>query len=305
MAVFYVFCLLLVANSQIVTDVFEERRPLIRTQSKADDVSAIHLGPSGEFVEVNEHRHHIAQGDSTSSLSPPPVPVITQMRKCWYSYILGEPDKNECKDKQLHELILNEEHCEFAALQAGACKGPCNSATGHDFNVGLDEKGDERSNATGADGIYASHPLGCFRSRANPNEFYFNPSTSAWPDRPDRGGGTPVCQRRRFHNGTTNADGGCPGKYEKVLDIDSCRTAADCQGYGAEDDFLVGVVTPQEDPPPSDRRPDWMQQYDGKPKGCYIRLEDGKVYYNRPRDTMPDAISGIPVCNITRYVETE
>lgn len=245
-----------------------DRRPLMRHHDKGAEASMVHLSPSGEMLKVQR-----AQGSKQH---------LSSTDFCSESFILGQANKNNCTDSSLHTLILREAECRAAASEANAQEG----TSALPFTVDYDNK--------------EKHPIGCFQD-ANSNIFFYNPNGN-WPSSPQEGGGIPVCSRKRFLNGTTNSNGGCPTGYANIDDEDFCRSMAQCEGYCEESVFKVGEpaeTNPVQDPP--DPRPAWAANYNGMPKGCFIREEDGCVYYNVPQATDPTSPSGIPVCSITTW----
>jgi hypothetical protein len=281
-------------DSDAGENVAGDRRPLMRAhvqQPSTNTSGVVHLTPSGDLVAV---RAHAGAGKRKSD------PATADNDLCKYSYLLGEEDKNDCLDTEKHENILDQEDCKFAADKAGACKGPCGGCE-TEMNIGLDCDGNIRVDATGLHGRYNTHPLGCFKAKGA-NEFYYNPGQTQPPTHPEENGGTPVCQRSRFLLGGKGQDNGCPTSYEKVIVFEDCRTAADCEGYNVDDDdFMVGIP-PSE--PNDDQRPDWMRTYDGKPKGCFLKEDEGYAYFNKPQDNTPSGIlqSNTPICFVTRWV---
>jgi hypothetical protein len=286
-------------NAQLDSEAAGDRRPLMRAHSqRGDDPSAmIHLSPAGDFVEV--HTHRVAGAGRHRN-----DPATADDDLCKYSFLLGKPDTNDCLDTTKHENIEDQEDCKFAATQAGACHGPCGGCV-TEMNIGLDCNGTERLDATGPNGRYNTHPIGCFKSKTA-NEYYYNPWVGT-PRRPEINGGTPVCQRARFVLGNPGEDDGCPDdtskgdSYAKITDLDFCRTAAECQGYEVDDNyFLVGIAPPANN---NDRRPAWMRTYNGKPKGCYLKNDVGYAYFNQPQASTPAGIeiSTTPICSIRRF----
>lgn len=241
-----------------------DRRPLMRHEDKGAESSMIHLSPSGEMLKLQGTQRSKQSGDF-----------------CSEAFILGEEDKNNCTDTDLHSLILRESECRAAASEAGAQEG----TAAFPFVVDYDHK--------------EKHPIGCFKDKGQ-NVFFYNPNGD-WPKNPQQKGGTPVCSRKRYLNGTASPEG-CPTGYAAVMDEDDCRTLAQCEGYCMQSVFKVGIpaeTNPVQNPP--DPRPAWAADYDQMPKGCFIREQDGCVYFNQPRDAPPSNPTGIPVCSIAPW----
>lgn len=333
-----VLLLLAKVHAQIADDAGEnsagDRRPLMR----ADSSAAVHLSPSGEFVEVQLHRHGGQKPGVANNAS-----AVHSL--CYQSFLLGKENTDDCKDTTNHNNIVDLNSCKFAAKQAGASIGPpddkpCPTFPAlQNFLIGEDCQGrKERPDATGKGGIYDKHPAGCFKAKDR-NEFYFNDGglnridkkkakkeqsgTEAPPE------GTPVCDRRRFRLGNLRENDGCPTDeadgaiYKKEMDAEECRTAGDCR-WGLDDIFVVGIPPEQ---PNNDMKPGWMKTYDGKPSGCFYRQANatdygkfgGKVYFNQPPNkgkqgeapTIPKGIDKsmgdtenrgtIPICFLPRW----
>lgn len=252
------------------------RRPLLRYET----------GAEGEVVELKEVEkiHKVEEKQKRS--------CDTEL--CKNGYLLGETGTNNCKDPALHSLITTVEPCKDAAMAAGG-----DIATAHDSAAGF-------THFVLQGTVFPDeYPMGCYRE-ANDGPFFFNPSGSP-PTNPGKHGATPVCRRNRHMNGTANSNGGCPTDsthvYTRVLDMFACEILAGCEGYcvNLNNIFEVGnQVTPEA---VVDERPPWAKLYNEMPSGCFIRPADGCVYYNTPQAAEPTAPIGIPICNISHYVE--
>jgi len=242
-------------------------KPLMRTDS-----SLLHLAPAGESVD--------AAMPSVSARACP-------------AFILGVPDTNDCKDKDLQKPILTESMCRAAATGAVATAG--DPARGLNFTVDFTH--------------ITQHPIGCFKDKENPGAFFFNPNANA-PFHPEKRGGTPVCERAKFIEGKIeNKKTVCPTDYEAVLAKDDCRTAADCEGLKTQEDlFEVGVPTATAPGAAAndivDPRPVWARTHDTMVNGCFLRLEDETAYWNKPTDALPSGpTGGTPICAIATMVQ--
>lgn len=275
---------------------------LMRRHAGGAESSAVHLGPSGEFVEMEGHvrlaRQAPAEADSMAKYAE------AEADFCGEAYILGTADKNECVDSTKHHLILRESLCRAAAEAAGVQAGTrvANATAGITSNFVVD-----------TDNIN-KHPIGCFQSSSSGDNgaFFYNPAGD-WPTNPGQNGGTPVCHRARYQNASTT-DGTCPTTgYARIdegtnAEEEDCRTVGECQGYcRTENLFRVGAE-PATNPiqNPVDARPTWAQTYNNMPKGCFIRPADGCVYFNYPQSsgdpTNPHNTNGyIPVCEIGKW----
>jgi len=252
-----------IAVSVVAPD--SDHKPLMRSHLEAGaEHSVVHLQAAGEVVNMKKHRHKSS--------------TVTKMDTCDKAYVLGEDSSNgrsNCTDPTKQALIYEEALCREAAIEASASPGRADAQ----FVVDIDHMD--------------KCPIGCFKDKST-NTFFFNPNGD-WPINPASIGGTPVCTRRRYMNGTTPT-GGCPTGYANTLDHDQCRTAAECQGYCIEDEyFQVGFGTHTAD----DETPPWTNNYNDMVSGCHIREADGCVYYNVPRAVAPTSPQGIPVCKIT------
>jgi len=245
------------------------RRPLLRYET----------GAEGEVVELKEVEtiHKVEEKQNRSCNTD----------FCRNGYLLGQEGTNECQDAALHSLITTVGPCEDAARAAG---GEIGTPTTHFVLQGVV--------------IIEEYPIGCYRE-AGDGPFFFNPSGSL-PTNPGKHGATPVCRRNRNVNGTTNSNGGCPTDsthaYQRVLDLSTCQKLASCEGYCKDlnNVFEVGTQVPSE--AVRDDREAWTSKYNEMPSGCFIRPEDGCVYYNTPQAAEPTAPKGIPLCNISTYV---
>merc|ERR1719498_856371 len=206
---------------------------------------------------------------------------------CFESFLLGQSNKNNCTDANVHSLILREAECREAAAEANAQTGNGQA----NFVVDYDNKD--------------NHPIGCFKD-ADKNIFWFNPDGD-WPKHPEgetrNPGGTPVCSRKRYLNGTLPST--CPAGYTAIQEEEACRSIAECEGYCMSSVFRVGIpaaTNAVKNPP--DPRPAWAADYNKMPKGCFIREEDGCVYFNKPRAAAPTSPAGIPLCSISTWSAT-
>jgi len=268
---------------------------LMRRHAGGAESSAVHLGPSGEFVEMA--RQAPAEADHMAKYAE------AEADFCGEAYILGTADKNECVDSTKHHLILRESLCRAAAEAAGVSAGT------------------REANATAVPPITSNfvvdidninkHPIGCFKDKNN-DAFFYNPAGD-WPTNPAASGGTPVCHRVRYQNASTT-DGTCPTTGYARLDAgtndeeENCRTVGECSGYcRTENLFRVGAAPATNVVQnPVDPRPTWAQTYNNMPKGCFIRPGDGCVYFNYPQSsgdpTNPYNTNGyIPVCSIAPW----
>lgn len=247
-----------------------DRKPLMRLQRDSQpESSMVHLGASGELVDLQRER-------------PNSSPQSGEMDFCGEAYVLGQASKNNCTAPGEHSLILREALCRAAATEAGAQEGTPTAK----FMVDYDN--------------IDKCPIGCFKD-AKKNVFFYNPNGD-WPSTPEKIGGTPVCHRKRYLNGTVDDNGGCPTGYANNLDEEGCRSVAKCEGYCTTEYFRVGLpaqTNAVKNPP--DPRPPWAANYNGMPKGCFIRAEDGCVYFNVAQAAPPTAPKGTPVCSIATF----
>lgn len=203
---------------------------------------------------------------------------------CAEDFPLGVADSNACTNEAMHTLILERAMCEEAAMKAGAHEGMLGTGGGMPFEIPAN-KGD-------------FYPRGCFKMHGQ--GAYFYNEKGAFPKWPM---GIPVCQRFKFANGTADTNV-CPDTdFQKIMDEDTCRGAALCQGYCVNDaDFQFGVNATQ---PATDTRMPDAWDYDSKPAGCFIHPIDNCVYFNVPRDAPPagpiqhSAGPIIPLCNVS------
>lgn len=260
-----------------------DRRPAMvrRHQNSDDEASVVQLGASGDMVNLERSEQQRSRGAPQEFFAS--KQKSTESDFCSEAYVLGNVDTNNCSDPSLHSLILRQMLCEEAAAEAAGQTGTADARFQLDYEH-IDK-----------------YPIGCFK-KADSNVFFFNPNGD-WPLHQASGGGVPVCSRRRFENGTTDQDNGCPANYAKILDIDTCRAAAECEGYCTHSSlFHVGIRGPTDDPQiATDPRPSWVSRYDLRPSGCFINHEDGCVYFNEPQATAPSAPVGIPMCNISLW----
>lgn len=293
------------AGSTLVSD----RMRLVRSEQRFAE-SQVHLGMPGEL------------GSVADKLSDPEIGVVERVAASWHSagrtaehhriadyehqlmaakadasekicgtqgegcndlckidYPLGVPDTNDCVDINNHTVVLDEAMCREAARLSNASAG-----------------GGETSPFLVAEEYSDYFPFGCFKIHGKP-EYYFNPAGGypKWPM------GIPICYKDKFKNGTTGANDGCPRGFQKILDDLTCRETALCLGLCINEDnyeYGVNVSAPAEDTRQADA---W--KYDNFPRGCFIKPDDGCVYYNVPRDYTPAGpISGTPLCNVTTVV---
>jgi len=249
-----------------------DRKPLMRLQRDSlPESSMVHLGASGELVERER---------------PESSPQSGEMDFCGEAYVLGQAsvdgEQTKCTVAAEHSLILREALCRAAASEAGAQEGTPTAK----FTVDYDN--------------IDKCPIGCFKD-ATKNVFFYNPNGD-WPSTPEKIGGTPVCHRKRYQNGTLDNNAGCPSGYANNLEEEACRSVAKCEGYCTTEYFRVGLpaaTNAVKNPP--DPRPTWAANYNGMPKGCFIREEDGCVYFNVAQAAAPTAPKGIPVCSIATF----
>jgi hypothetical protein len=110
--------------------------------------------------------------------------------------------------------------------------------------------------------------------------------------------GASSAQNATHGNITADNSHGCDFGYGRIDTYEACRSFADCESYCMNPDlFEVGI----ESGLANDPRPSWAADYNGMPRGCHIRSEDGCVYFNRPRSYEPTGPYGVPVCHIAQY----
>jgi hypothetical protein len=259
-------------------------KKLMRSQDREETDTAgsyAQLGASGEFVKIRNDPE----------------------KDCHDSYILGSPDTNDCTDGDLHANIITESPCEKAAEAAGVSQGM--PSLNLSFNLGDDSLYKE------------THPRGCFKDKQH-NAFFYNPI--GYKPTPDGNwtarGGTPVCTRERYRNGSIQSasDYGCPaGGYSVITTRGACLEYAECSSYSHnEDEFDVGAPAQINNVANPAAHPEaWAQQYNDMPRGCFIREENGYVYFNTPHnDTSgnptiyPTNPQGTPLCWIPKYSDS-
>lgn len=248
--------------------------------------SAGYIGPAGELLQRHGHAQKTQPRNERKS---------RESDFCDDAYVLGTADTNDCTDASKQTTITRESLCRDAATAAGAAAGQYDAK----FEVDYDNED--------------LCPWGCFRSKTNTSVFFFNPNGNVSIN-PGHHGGTPVCRRKRYMQGTIAS--GCPTGYEMIdgapgsdLDRDACWGAGDCGGYQMQSEYFdVGILDPTPNGDKVDSiRPPWAQVYNNMPKGCFIRSEviSNKtvlsVYFNVPQTaapTSPTAEGGVPICRI-------
>lgn len=271
---------------------------LRREDGRSHEVTTV-LDSDGRLVEVKAHTaHELAQG-------PEPDGSISE-EDCDQEPILGLADSNNCSDMTKHALIIDKATCERAMILSGGKK---DEVMGFDIADGTAQ----------ADENQDRHPSGCFISAcgsvkghkvAERNDFdvpcfYFN--QKEWPAHPGEYGGTPVCFRDRYLNGSTytngkneeeetwNDDESCPEGYQVVMNETQCRSTAVCLGMKQAEEFRVGTTNHSEN-----------SLY---PIGCF-QLADDDMYMFNPEiyeadgtRRIPTAATGIPVCNVSKTLK--
>lgn len=287
------------------------RKPVMR-----HDASVLQMSAQGDFRSVTARRNNPTEFDSCKDYCCNSyVPGITGGSKCCN----GEAD---CAD---HQPIIVPGVCSNAAQEAGAEEGltKFNETGNYTMTKEFMVKG------PGLDGIdwQAIRPKGCFEDNTLPvvggatsaKHFYYN-GVNNEPDlsnRPETSGMTPICQRPRYVNGTTDSntctDAQIANKYERIMDAESCQSFAECSGYCWHED-LWKVGTPQaavrHDQFPDKRKP-WASNYDQLPIGCFIDTptddglqHDGCVYYNEGKDPANLPANGPPKADPANPVGT-
>lgn len=184
---------------------------------------------------------------------------------CNYDFPLGEDLTSNCSAKG-EEMILDMAECKEAAVMAGA-------KTNDDFEVRYD--------------WYNKHPEGCFKDKCGKGKdvcYFFNPS----PTLPTAlESGQPVCKRPKLINGTANTNGECKTGYQPIEKEAECMEFGSCLGHCIGSEFRINIKN--------------ASLYDLYPKFCFIKEEDGCVYFNEPRKGMPDPAGpvGMPLCEVS------
>lgn len=184
---------------------------------------------------------------------------------CNYDFPLGEDMTSNCTAEG-EEMILDMAECKQAAVMAGA-------KTNDDFEVRYD--------------WYNKHPEGCFKDECKDGKsvcYFFNPS----PTLPTAlESGQPVCKRPKLINGTANTNGECKTGYQPIEDEAQCMEFGSCLGHCIGSEFRINIKN--------------ASLYNQYPKFCFIKEEDGCVYFNEPREGMPDPAGpvGMPLCNVS------
>jgi len=250
------------------------RRPLMRAQDEA-----MQLGAKGEFAEVKKNKN-IMDYDCDSYI-------------LGAAYVLGAADHCQDAPSTPHTSVNGLTDCEEAARQAGTTFG----------NLGQPIQYDDED----------KYPKGCYRDPSG--EFFFNDADT--PAGPITDGAVQVCRRDRFVNGS--ADGvTCPDGYERLKHNETCKMVAECLSRGGQPNaFIVGTdahpgARGSRDPEGQynnvnqDTRPSWAWDYNSMPAACFIREQDGMVYFNEPMNLTtwqerpaPTAPIGMPLCVTT------
>lgn len=195
---------------------------------------------------------------------------------CNYDFPLGEEKSNNCSDSR-HRRILDMGECREAAVQAGA-------GLNKDFEVQYD--------------WYNKHPAGCFKEKCSKEEnseetcYFYNPAPVSPSDIQE---GSPVCKRPKLLKGAANANpdatsngtSTCPKDYEAVRIEAKCKEFGACMGHCIGTQFRININN--------------ASLYNQYPKYCFIHAEDKCVYFNEPREGMPDPTApvGTPICNVS------
>jgi len=146
---------------------------------------------------------------------------------CGLSYLYGTEDTNNCSAGHNGGVSVNSiTMCRDAAQKLGFPAGK--PAEGFNFSV--------------TDHFFEVYPRNCFKNDAE-DVLWFNPY-GTWPELPK---GLPICHRPKFKLGTPSTDAGdCTGDYEKITDVEECRTYAGCTSHCIMDQFRIGITIKDE-----------------------------------------------------------
>jgi len=199
---------------------------------------------------------------------------------CNFDFPLGVEKSNNCSDSR-HRRILDMGECRQAAVEAGA-------GINKDFEVEYD--------------WYNKHPEGCFKEKCSKNVsaeetcYFYNPAPVSPSDIQE---GSPVCKRPKLLIGTndtnpdaaptnsSNSTSNCPKDYEAVRIEAKCKEFGACMGHCIGEQFRINIQN--------------ASLYNQYPKYCFIHADDNCVYFNEPREGMPDPTApvGTPICNVS------
>lgn len=200
-------------------------------------------------------------------------------------------------DYAFYDGVPGTNNCEGAGVLAGgtnvrlpsACKVAASLRGFHTTTTNFEIDSDSESD----------HPKGCFYQACSEDTtngcYWYNGIENAPTGNLS---GTPICERKKFENGTASAgaENTCPNGYRNMEsslgedhDAGLCKKMAECLSYckGGEIDDLPFLV-----------HEDTQSQYHNFPIGCFIHATDGCVYFNKRETTLglPSNPSGIPVC---------
>mmetsp|Transcript_117925 Transcript_117925/g.204860 ORF Transcript_117925/g.204860 Transcript_117925/m.204860 type:complete len:335 (+) Transcript_117925:78-1082(+) len=189
---------------------------------------------------------------------------------CNDAYMQGPADGNDCAESWQSQ-IDSYTVCETAAQldcpdPTGGDNYPC---IGTPFTVEYNYQ--------------QAHPAGCTKVYDEDKKQYFwffNP-TGMVPASPK---GIPVCVEFEFQNGTQGSMDTCPEGYSVIMDEYTCRTAAQCQDFCAQEQFRVMNE----------------ELENAAPKGCHIAADGCLMFNNKSGDPTCDGnCNGAPMCNAT------
>jgi hypothetical protein len=181
------------------------------------------------------HVVSVGQMMESDSIEVEGVPPCDECEK--YDYVLGDPDTNDCRNE--HEtLVADENMCRWAASQTKA----------H-----IDSNDDTFMLQTQAD--FIKHPYGCFHKKCHPDGdtskpehscFFLNNGGDSSLSDPNSDGfaGTPVCKRKKFAEGATDAQGGCRSEYKVIMTSSTCEQICGTNfdsSFACAWDFEIGL----------------------------------------------------------------
>lgn len=156
------------------------------------------------------------------------------------------------------------------------------------------------------------HPKGCFKDACvdDPSKtcYFFNgiePEPAKCPGSPQATGfvdvhpgkkvGTPVCQRKKYINGTTHtathSHGGCPNGYGVIFHELKCTEAGTCLGDRLATEFRVTANNESE--------------HNVYPNGCFLDKATDMILFNNPHalngvePTQPGRNGGTQICQVS------